>query len=128
MSCHSLPFDAQTIAVSPDYFFNPKFFLAWLSHFFFKKCSNNVFTIEINNNTFPWYLIFHFSDPKHYLRPVRIVDLCKNIFIQWYSYMIINFQFRAFIIMLNIIFNIYTWVDMGRIDFDCFMLLYLWTI
>ena len=84
-----------------------------LLQFFFIKCSNNFFTIEIINNICSWNSIFYFTNNKTFFRPVWCVSFSKNVFVFWNSYMITNFKFRIFTINfftrvnICIIFNIY---------------------
>ena len=65
---------------------------------------------------------FSFSDDKNVLRPIWSVDPCKYIFVFWYYHMINNFEFRIFVIILNIKVNIGTWLNTGRFYLDCSMI------
>ena len=67
--------------LSPKYFFYPKFLLISLLQFFFIKCSNNFFTIEIINNICPWNYIFNFFNYKNLFRTICYISFSKNIFV-----------------------------------------------
>ena len=53
---------------------------------------------------------FYFFDQKDFLRPIWCVELCKIVFVFWYSHMITYFEFRIFVVILNTIFNISIWL------------------
>ena len=64
------------------------------------KCSNNFSTTEVINNVCPWNCIFNFFNYKNFFRAVSCVSFNKNIFVLRDSYMITNFKFTAFIIIV----------------------------
>ena len=102
-------------------------FIFCLSQLFLVECSNNFFTIEITNHKCPWYSVFYVLDQRDFLRPIRRIVLCKNIFLIWNSHMITNFEFRNFVITLNIIFNIHPRLNISRFHFNCFMMFLLYS-
>ena len=75
-----------------------------LLYFFFIKCFNDIFTIEIINNICPCNCIFNFFNYKKFFRPIWCVSFSKNIFVIRNSYMMTDFEFRIFII--NFVFKI----------------------
>ena len=53
------------------------------------------------------------------LRPIWSVYLRKHIFVFWYSCMVIIFEFRFLVIMLNTIFKICDQLSISNLHFDC---------
>ena len=63
---------------------------------------------------------FYFFNHKDALKAICYVTFFINSFISWYSYVITNFEFKIFIIMLNTIVNIGTSLkNISRLCFDC---------
>ena len=93
-------------------------FLICFLKFFFVKCFNNFFTVKIINNICTRNSIFNFFNHKLFFWPIWNIDFCKNIFIFWYSYMITNFKFRTFFIILFIKVNIYACLYINRLHFN----------
>ena len=65
---------------------------------FFVKCFNNFKTFKIT--LIPQNSIFNFCNHKTFFKPIWNITFSKNVFIFWYSYMITNFKFRIFFVIL----------------------------
>ena len=60
---------------------------------------------------------------KYFFRPIWNIDFSKNVFLFWYSSIISNFKFRTFLIIyLFIKVNIYAWLYINRLLFNCSMI------
>ena len=64
-------------------------------------------------------LFLTFLIKKKIFWPIWFVAFCKNYFIFWYSHIITNFEFRIFIIMLNVEVIIYACLNINKPHFDC---------
>ena len=103
---HIILFFSILITFFLKYFFYSEFFLISLLQFFFIKCSNNIFTIEIINNIRPRNCILNFTNNKNLFRRVQCVSFTENIFVFRNSYMITSFKFSTFIINFFLKINI----------------------
>ena len=118
----------KIIIFSFDYLFNSKLFLiCFLNIFFFLKRSSN-FSPQ-HSTVFPRHStaclrhsIFNFFDHQMFFTPIWNATFCKNIFIFWYSYMITNFKFRTFFIILITKLEIFVWLYINRLHFNCDMI------
>ena len=84
--------------------------------FFCVKCSHNFFTFEIANDICPrnknlTSVIF--------FRPIWNETFCKTVFMLWYPYMIANFEFGIFFVILSIEINICPSLYINRLHFGC---------
>ena len=77
------------------------FWLVFCNSFFVKR-ANNFFTFKITKNTCPQHNDFNFLNQRNFFRPISNIAFCKSVFIFWYSYLIANFEFRTFLIILLI--------------------------
>ena len=107
---------------SCKYFFYSKFLLISLLQFFFIKCSNNFFIIEVINSIFPWNCIFNFTNNKNILRPIWCISFRKNIFLCRNSYEITNFKFRIFFMNFFLKINIWIIFNINRFHLNCSMI------
>ena len=110
----------------------------------FVKRSNSFFTVNVTNNICPLHSIFSFFNHKNFFKPTWSVLFC-NFFLYFhlectllqlflifsYSYMITNFIFRIFHIILFIKVSIFAWLWTNKVHFNCalwYPLLYLFPI
>ena len=82
---------------------------------FFLKCSNKFFTFKIANKLCPQSSIFNSCNRKNFFRRVSNLIYCKTAFMFWNSYMIINFEFRIFSVILFTKMNVYVWLNINRL-------------
>lgn len=122
MNYHSSSILRRVYRFLLDYFFDPKFASTCLQQIFRTKCSIMFFTANITNNICPLYSMFSFFNHKIFFRQIWSVSLYKNIVVFCYSYMITNFEFRIFVIMLDTILNTRIQLYIGRIHFECSMI------
>ena len=94
-------FDIQLITFSSNYFFYSVLFSMFFLQFFFLKLSKNFLSIKIANNICPQQTPFKFFSHKDFVRPFSSVTSSKIDFIFWYYYVMINFEFRIFLFIIN---------------------------
>ena len=82
--------------------FISKFCLIYPLQLLFIKFSKSFFTVEITINICPCYSILHNFNHKNFFGPIWSIALCKNISVIWYPYMISNFEYRIYIIILKV--------------------------
>ena len=119
MNYHTLSISHIIYLLFFNYFFYPKILLISLLQFFFIKCSNNFFAIEIINSICPWNCVFNFFYYKTFFRPVWCVSFSKNIFVFRNSYIIANFKYRIIIINFFFKINICITLNSNRFRLNC---------
>ena len=90
-----------------------------------KRC-NNFFAIRIANNICPRNNIFNFFYHKNFARSIWHVTFCKNVVVFQYFYMITNFKFKIFFIILFIKVNVSARLYINIYSFILIVLRYLW--
>ena len=120
MNCHSPAIKCKVYRLfSWVHFQACILFSLWLATYLI-KCSNNFFTVEINTIIWPWYNIFYFFDHKNVFWPIWRGVFFKNIFkfFPWLS----TLNSRIFVIMLNSMVKIRTWINIGSFNLDFSMI------